>query len=128
MQRRRSAPRLESQYKELRARNNDSVKKSREKSRRQRHATIKSIEQLQEENQQLQQSIKGIQSEYEQLHSLFKEHTGMDFDGPTAKETEKAVLQIQTAESSVALDAKNLDGSTVLINGVRYKIVSVDSS
>lgn len=125
------ARRPDRHYKELRARNNDSVKKSREKSRLQRRETLVSIEQLEGENRQLQKSLRLVQDEFDQLQSLFKEHTGMDFDGVTTAK-EKPVLTIQTnketSESQVELDAKNLDGSIVIINGVQYKIVSVDST
>ena len=132
MQRRRSTTRSDRHYKELRARNNDSVKKSREKSRLHRRETLVSIEQLEDENRQLQNSLRLVQDEFEQLQSLFKEHTGMDFDGVTTSKA-KPVLTIQTnpettTESQLELDAKNLDGSIVIINGVQYKIVSVDSS
>ena len=54
---RRSVPRTDPRYNQIRAKNNDSVKKSREKSRRERDETLSSIEQIEEENQELIQRI-----------------------------------------------------------------------
>jgi len=148
---RRSVPRCDPRYKQIRVRNNDSVKKSREKSRRQRDETIESIDQLEQDNQELIQNLQVIKQEYEQLQNLFKQHTGIDIDqmtAPTSKSkspppsistreepkenSSTPVLTINTIEdkspSNTELDANNLDGSIVVINGVQYKIVSMDKN
>ena len=147
---RRPVRRNDPRYKQLRTRNNDSVKKSREKSRRERADTIESIHQLEQENQQIIQNIRGLKAEYQQLQNLFKEHTGIDIDQASpstlkstsqlstsvnsskekpAENSSTAVLTINTTEenspSNNQLDVNNLDGSVVLINGVQYKIVSM---
>ncbi|CAF4213799.1 unnamed protein product [Adineta steineri] len=148
---RRTVPRADPRYKQLRAQNNSSVKKSRDRARREREETINSINQLEDDNQQLVQSLQIIKQEYEQLQILFKQHTGVDIDqmiGPESKSTtpeipmpstqpsaensSKPVLTITTTEdkstSNNELDVNNLDGSIVLINGVQYKIVGLDKA
>ena len=79
MQRRSVAP-TDPRYGQLRARNNDSVKKSREKSRQERDETILSMNELEEENEELSQRIQLLKDEYEQLKDLFKQHTGIAVD------------------------------------------------
>jgi len=150
---RRSIARGDPRYKQLRSRNNDSVKKSREKSRRERDTIIESINQLEQDNQQLIQNLQSIKHEYEQLQNLFKQHTGLDIDQLTTSKSKstselptsstqskeeskesssKPVLTINTTEekssSNNEFDAKDLDGSIVLINGVQYKIVSMNKN
>jgi hypothetical protein len=148
---RRSVPRTDPRYNHLRARNNDSVKKSREKSRREHDETVTAITQLEEENNDLTQHINTLKQEYEQLQQLFKQHTGIAIDQlmstesassipPPApveqpKETSKPVLTINTndekkptASSEPELDASDLDGAIVVINGVQYKIVSMNKT
>jgi len=148
---RRSVTRTDPRYKQLRARNNNSVKKSRDKARREYEDTMESINQLEQENQQLIQNLKLIKQEYDQLQNLFKQHTGIDIDqmtAPTSKSkspppsistreepkenSSTPVLTINTIEdkspSNPELDANNLDGSIVVINGVQYKIVSMDKN
>jgi seryl-tRNA synthetase len=150
---RRSIARGDPRYKQLRSRNNDSVKKSREKSRRERDTIIESINQLEQDNQQLIQNLQLIKHEYEQLQNLFKQHTGLDIDQLTTSKSKstselptsstqskeeskesssKPVLTINTTEekssSNNEFDAKDLDGSIVLINGVQYKIVSMNKN
>ena len=137
---RRSVQKSDSRYQELRQRNNQSVQKSREKSRRERDETLQSIKSLEEENDDLAKNLQLIKDEYEQLRDLFKQHTGMDIEqtGSPARIPEpalppppKPVLNIQTTDETTAdekskLDAENLDGSIVVINGVQYKIVSMN--
>ncbi|CAF0891065.1 unnamed protein product [Rotaria sordida] len=77
---RRSVPRTDPRYNQLRSKNNDSVKKSREKSRRERDETMESINQLEEENQELSERIRILKQEYEQLQDLFKQHTGISIN------------------------------------------------
>jgi hypothetical protein len=139
---RRSVSRVDPRYKKIRARNNESVKKSREKSRQQRDETIESINQLEQDNQQLTQNLQLIKQEYQQLQNLFKQHTGIDIDQMSSskpKSPEKPnensstpVLTINTTEdessSNNELDANNLDGSIVIINGVEYKIVGINKN
>ena len=79
MQRRSVAP-TDPRYGQLRARNNDSVKKSREKSRRERDETVLSMNELEAENEELSQRIQLLKDEYEQLQDLFKQHTGIAVD------------------------------------------------
>jgi hypothetical protein len=130
---RRSVRRNDPRYKKLRTRNNESVKKSREKSRRQQDETIESIHQLEIDNQQLIENIQVLKNEYQQLYTIFKQHTGIDIDQiPTPSEDENPsapVLTINTIENNSSpnneLDASKLDGSIVLINGVQYKITSL---
>src|SRR5689334_707061 len=130
---RRSVSRGDPRYKKIRARNNESVKKSREKSRHQREETIESINQLEQDNQQL------IKQEYQQLQTLFKQHTGIDIDHMTSSKPKSnselqtssiqsseepnqssstPVLTINTIEdkstSNNEFDANNLDGSIVV--------------
>lgn len=152
---RRSVPRTDPRYNQIRAKNNDSVKKSREKSRRERDEIIESINKLEQENKELTERIKIIKQEYEQLQELFKQHTGIAIDqilssqissSPICsiqpKPTEESklnsstpVLTINTNEdktgissSDVPIDPKSLDGAIVLINGVQYKIVSMNKN
>ena len=148
---RRSVPRTDPRYNQIRSKNNDSVKKSREKARRERDDTVSAIDELEEENEQLTQRLQAMKSEYQQLQDLFKQHTGIAIDQLlTAKESASSappveppptvtpaqpVLTINTndvqpavssASSSAELDAATLDGAIVLINGVQYKIVSMN--
>lgn len=146
---RRTVPRGDPRYKQLRAQNNSSVKKSREKTRREREQTLEAINQLEKDNQQLLQSVRLRRQEYEQLQQLFKQHTGIDIEQMVSADSNstgkrptpadepkeniaKPLLAINTAEkpSTTAdeFDPNNLDGSVVLINGVQYKIVSMNNS
>ena len=151
---RRTIQRSDPRYRHLRARNNDSVKKSREKSRREREETIESIKQLEEENESLLRNLQAMKQEYEQLQNMFKQYTGIDIeqmaqserkttsDLPTSSSIQpieqpndsssKTVLTINTTEdqssSSNEIDAHSLDGSIVLINGVQYKIVKMNKN
>ena len=151
---RRSVPRTDPRYNQIRARNNDSVKKSREKSRRERDETVGAIEELEQENEQLMQSIQTMKQQYEQLQELFKKHTGISLDdlmtsqanAPTTSSIEptpveeppkeipsKPVLTINTNEETtsspdVPLDPNTLDGAIVVINGVQYKIFSMNKT
>jgi hypothetical protein len=138
---RRSVRRNDPRYKQLRTRNNESVKKSREKCRREQDETIQSINQLELDNQQLIENIQILKEQYEQLHTIFKQHTGIDIDqmspstsklpssSPKDESSSTPVLAINTTENNSSsnneLDVNNLDGSIVLINGVQYKIVSM---
>ncbi|CAF1584507.1 unnamed protein product [Rotaria magnacalcarata] len=150
---RRSVQRVDPRYKQLRTRNNDSVKKSREKSRREREETMKSIDQLEQDNTKLHKNLQTLKQEYDQLRDLFKQHTGIDIDQMLSNEirttsesatsstqsreeskeiSAKPVLTINTTDdtnsSSNQLDASSLDGSVVIINGVQYKIVSIEKN
>ena len=144
---RRTIPRTDPRYDQVRSKNNDSVKKSREKSRRERDETVSAIDQLEEENEQLTQRIQTMKNEFQQLQDLFKQHTGIAIDQllttssapavepPPIVTPAKPVLTINTNEEqpvvssdspNVELDAATLDGAIVLINGVQYKIVSMN--
>jgi predicted nuclease with TOPRIM domain len=143
---RRSVPRTDPRYNQVRARNNDSVKKSREKSRRERDETLESINQLEQENEQLIENIRIMKQEYQQLQELFQKHTGISLDQLMSSQSEpveapkeissEPVLTINTNEditttttpTDVQLDPKTLDGAIVLINGVQYKIVSMNKT
>ncbi|CAF1188081.1 unnamed protein product [Rotaria sp. Silwood1] len=150
---RRSVQRVDPHYKHKRQLNNISVQKSREKTRREHEKTMKSINQLEEDNEILLRNLQTLKEEYEQLRNLFQQHTGVDIDQmvsstssitselstssiPSKEESKesssKPVLTINTTEdqssSSNQLDANNLDGSVVVINGVQYKIVSIDKN
>ena len=149
---RRAVPRTDPRYNQIRARNNDSVKKSREKSRREQDETMGEIQQLEDENAQLTNSIQLLKQEYAQLQDLFQKHTGISIDqlmssqnGSTSTEPKpvqpaqetpsKPVLTINTNEETspttstdLPLDASTLDGAIVLINGVQYKIVSMNKT
>lgn len=164
---RRSVTRTDPRYDQLRAKNNDSVKKSREKSRRERDETIASISQLEEENRELTETINTLKTEYRRLEDLFRQHTGISIDSlldsgnnPSTSTTtddsasnarqeenpsdvSQPVLSINTSNnegqssstsstlsvsSSSSLDANNLDGAIVLIDGVPYKIVSMNKA
>jgi seryl-tRNA synthetase len=153
---RRTVPRTDPRYNQVRARNNDSVKKSREKSRRERDETVEAINQLEEENGQLMKQIQMMKQEYQQMQDLFQKHTGISLDQamssqttsapkpieeskeppPHPATTSKPVLTINTNEdqsstaaaSDVQLDPSTLDGAIVLINGVQYKIVSMNKT
>jgi len=131
---RRSVRRNDPRYKQLRTRNNESVKKSREKTRHEQNEIIQSINQLEQDNQQLSENLQILKQEYQQLHTIFKQHTGIDIDkmSPSNQPQENSstpVLTINTTKdnssSNNELDVNNLDGSIVLINGVQYKIVSM---
>jgi predicted nuclease with TOPRIM domain len=143
---RRSVPRTDPRYNQVRSKNNDSVKKSREKSRRERDETIEAINQLEKDNEQLTQNIKMMKQEYERLQELFQQHTGISIDQLMSSETNSnSIPSIQTKESpsqpvltintndekttttsaDIQLDPSTLDGAIVLINGVQYKIVSM---
>ena len=161
---RRSVPRTDPRYNQIRARNNDSVKRSREKSRRERDETVEAISQLEEENKQLVGQIQIMKQEFDQLQDLFKQHTGIAVDqllssetnstesqlieqskitlpppppppAPSQSTSSQPVLTINTNEiqtnaatSDVQLDPTTLDGAIVLINGVQYKIVSMNKN
>lgn len=125
----RSVTQANPHYKQLRVRNNQSVQKSREKSRRLQDETLASILQLEKENEQLIDRIQLVKQEYRQLHQIFKEHTGIDIDQTSTAEL-KSKKQSTPTEETVSpnngIDVSNLDGSVVLINGVQYKIVSMN--
>ncbi|UJR20519.1 hypothetical protein I4U23_023647 [Adineta vaga] len=145
---RRPVPRNDPRYKQLRDQNNQSVQRSREKSRRERDLTMNSINELEKDNEKLVQNLQVLKREYEQLQSLFKQHTGIDIEQmissdsqpkstpkpptPPKENPSKPVLTINTTEqqspTNNELDANNLDGSVVIINGVQYKIVSINKS
>ncbi|CAF0719352.1 unnamed protein product [Adineta steineri] len=155
---RRSVPRTDPRYDQIRARNNDSVKKSREKSRRDRDETLDAINQLEEENQDLTERINKLKHEYDQLQELFKQHTGIALDQMMTSEANETslpsiqpkpieqpkeipsqpILTINTNEqetnttslssSDIQLDPSTLDGAIVLINGVQYKIFSMNKT
>jgi DNA-binding protein H-NS len=151
---RRSVPRSDPRYNQIRSRNNDSVKKSREKSRRERDETMESINQLEQENEELIKRIQILKQEYEQLQELFKKHTGISIDQLMSSQTNspstssvqpkpkkipsEPVLTINTNEdktaaaaatsSDIQLDPTTLDGAIVLINGVQYRIVSMNTT
>ena len=159
---RRSVPRTDPRYNQIRTKNNDSVKKSREKSRRERDETVSAINELEDENEQLTERIQLLKQEYQQLQDLFKQYTGIPIDQLLTSETKsnsestcstslnppkveeptnntsKPLLTINTYEEKVAttpssstntdLDAADLDGAIVLINGVQYKIVSMNKT
>jgi len=146
---RRSVPRTDPRYNQVRSKNNDSVKKSREKSRRERDETIEAIDQLEKDNEQLTQRIRMMKQEYERLQELFQQHTGISIDQLMSSETNSnSIPSIQTKESSsqpvltintndekttttssdIQLDPSTLDGAIVLINGVQYKIVSMNQT
>jgi predicted nuclease with TOPRIM domain len=152
---RRSVPRTDPRYNQIRSRNNDSVKKSREKSRNERDKTVEEINALEEENQELVERIRILKQEYQQLQDLFTQHTGISIDQLTSSETNSTlkpsvqpkpieqpkeipsqpVLTINTNEdksttipSDIQLDPNSLDGAVVLINGVQYKIVSMNKT
>ena len=172
---RRSVPRTDPRYNQIRAKNNDSVKKSREKSRRERDETVSSINELEEENQQLTEQIQTLKHEYQQLQDLFKQYTGLAIDQILSQEPLSTVgsmdqsmsepvpaspltptqitanssvqptliidthneqvdvssltsASISSPSSSLPLDSTDLDGAIVLINGVQYKIVSMNKS
>lgn len=145
---RRSVPRNDPRYNQVRAKNNDSVKKSREKSRRERDETVGEIQKLEEENAQLMNSIQTLKQEFEQLQDLFQKHTGIPMDQLMSSQTNststpskpmeeipptKPVLTINTNEETTTstdlpLDPNTLDGAIVVINGVQYKIVSMNKT
>jgi predicted nuclease with TOPRIM domain len=146
---RRTVPRTDPRYNQVRSKNNDSVKKSREKSRRERDETIEAINQLEKENEQLTQQIRIMKQEYERLQDLFQQHTGISIDQLMSSETKsnptpsiqpkespsQPVLTINTNDekttttsSDIQLDPSALDGAIVLINGVQYKIVSMNQT
>lgn len=152
---RRTVPRTDPRYNQIRARNNDSVKKSREKSRRERDETVDSINALEQENEELMEKIRLMKQEFEQLQELFKKHTGISLDQLMTSQTNsnpttsiqpkpieepkelpsQPVLTINTNEdktetkaTDAPLDPTTLDGAIVLINGVQYKIVSMNKT
>ncbi len=150
---RRCVPRTDPRYNQIRARNNDSVKKSREKSRREYDETMEAINQLEEENKELTKNIQLMKKEYEHLQDLFQKHTGISLDQLMSSQTNsisttssksieepkeissKPVLTINTNEdttattpSDIQLDPSTLDGAIVVINGVQYKIVSMNKN
>ena len=138
-------------YKQRRIRNNVSVQKSREKARREQMEMIISIRNLENERKDLLSKLQTKKAEYKILQQYFKEHTGLDLndmfdmvdkriqsqtkvsiesDTNKAKSVAKPTLTITTDENLVPdtdeIDAKNLDGAFVLINGIQYKIVGVN--
>ena len=124
----RSVRRSNPRYKQLRTRNNESVKKSREKSRREQDETIESIHQLEKENRQIIEKLQLLKEEYQQLQTIFKQHTGIDID---EQDSTKPVLPLTTTTTTTTeqtSNSDNLDGSIVLINGVQYKIVSMNEN
>ncbi|UJR29193.1 hypothetical protein I4U23_010407 [Adineta vaga] len=146
---RRSVPRTDPRYNQIRTRNNDSVKKSREKSRRERTEIVDAIDQLEQENHELTKQIQILKREYDQLQELFKQHTGISMDQILASETNSTELksnkepsqpiltintnEVQTSTTTTTttdaqLDPTTLDGAIVLINGVQYKIVSMNKT
>jgi DNA-binding protein H-NS len=154
---RRNVPRTDPRYNQIRARNNDSVKRSREKSRRERDEITEAIDQLEDENQLLRTQIEKLKHEYDQLQELFQQHTGISMDQlmssdvpstststfstapkpvqPPNDNPPQPVLSItandektSTTTSDTQLDPSTLDGAVVLINGVQYKIVSMNKS
>ena len=62
----------DSEYREKRDRNNVAVRKSREKSRLKRDATMERVGELRRENQQLELKIETLQKEMQTLQDLFR--------------------------------------------------------
>ncbi|CAF4380158.1 unnamed protein product [Rotaria sp. Silwood2] len=108
---RRSVPHTDPRYNQLRAKNNDSVKKSREKSRRERDDTVESINKLEEENEELTERIRKLKQEYEQLQDLFKQHTGISIDEILSSQTNSNSNSnsISTSTSTPSIQPKPIE-------------------
>jgi len=63
-------------YTEKRAKNNDAVKKSREKTRQKAKETMEKVSQLKQENEMLEERIKLLAKELNFLKDIFMAHAG----------------------------------------------------
>jgi len=63
-------------YTEKRAKNNDAVKKSREKTRKKAKETMEKVAQLKQENEVLEERIKLLAKELTFLKDIFMAHAG----------------------------------------------------
>merc|ERR1712154_452834 len=63
-------------YSEKRAKNNDAVKKSREKTRQKAKETMEKVSQLKQENEMLEERIKLLAKELVFLKDIFMAHAG----------------------------------------------------
>jgi len=67
---------IDSHYTEKRQKNNDAVKKSREKTRQKSKETMEKVTQLKQENEMLEERIKLLAKELNFLKDIFIAHSG----------------------------------------------------
>jgi len=65
------------EYKRLRERNNEAVKKSRTKTKLRTQKTLDKVEKLRGENSKLEEKISGLKKELDLLKELFISHAGI---------------------------------------------------
>lgn len=67
------------EYRKLRDRNNEAVKKSRTRTKLRTQNTLDKVEKLRGENTKLEDRIEGLKKELELLKELFVSHAGISF-------------------------------------------------
>ncbi|CAF0847356.1 unnamed protein product [Didymodactylos carnosus] len=118
---RRTVPRTDPRYGQLRTRNNVSVKKSREKSRKEHDETVQHIDALQGENEELMRKVQSLKQEYEQLQALFKEHTGIAINELLNEQTQTGTsCSENTLHPQVLNSTKSTLESTPTTNNVMH--------
>ena len=65
------------EYRKLRERNNEAVKKSRTRTKLRTQGTLEKVEKLRNENSRLEERIDGLKKELDLLKELFMSHAGM---------------------------------------------------
>lgn len=70
------------EYRRLRERNNEAVKKSRTKTKMRTQKTLDKVEKLRSENSKLEDKISGLKKELDLLKELFISHAGMSNTAP----------------------------------------------
>jgi len=68
------------EYRKLRDRNNEAVKKSRTRTKLRTQNTLDKVEKLRGENTKLEDRIEGLKKELELLKELFVSHAGMNIN------------------------------------------------
>jgi len=71
-----SAEKDSEEYRKLRERNNEAVKKSRTRTKMRTQATLEKVEKLRQENSNLEGKIDGLKKELDLLKELFMSHAG----------------------------------------------------
>merc|ERR1712167_526041 len=77
MKNKRKSVAMDKEYQLKRQRNNDAVRKSREKAKHQAEQTALRVKKLRQENEALEERLKLLSKELAFLKDIFKTHTGM---------------------------------------------------
>jgi len=93
-----SAEKDSEEYRKLRERNNEAVKKSRTRTKMRTQATLEKVEKLRQENSNLEGKIDGLKKELDLLKELFMSHAGTK----SMKRLTEVDLEVLLAEAAPA--------------------------